>query len=128
MFMIFNAHVLEQTAVLLVSSQAVLFVNRVTITSSFYTSIAGQKEGEKRGRRERVRERERAGVFYCILIFLEPSLSLTYLCVRAGFRNKEYNKVEDAYDTRIPVHNEAAFQYGLKFKAKVTGHQPSLSS
>ena len=61
MFMIFNAHVLEQTAVLLVSSQAVLFVNRVTITLSFYTSIAGQKEGEKRGRRERVREREREG-------------------------------------------------------------------
>lgn len=49
MFMIFNAHVLEQTAVLLVSSQAVLFVNRVTITSSFYTYIAGQKKVRKEG-------------------------------------------------------------------------------
>ncbi len=37
----------------------------------------------------------------------------------SGFRNKEYNKVEDLYDTRIPLHNEDVFEHGLRFKAKV---------
>ena len=41
-------------------------------------------------------------------------------CACTGFRSKEYNKVEDLYDTRIPLHNEEAFQHGLRFKAKVS--------
>ncbi len=45
----------------------------------------------------------------CYLSPLSPS----------GFRNKEYNKVEDLYDTRIPLHNEDVFEHGLRFKAKV---------
>ncbi len=36
-----------------------------------------------------------------------------------GFRNKEYNQVEDLYDTRIPLHNEDVFEHGLRYKAKV---------
>lgn len=38
-------------------------------------------------------------------------------------RNREYNKVEDLYDTRIPLHNEEAFQHGIQFKAKVSSPQ-----
>lgn len=34
-------------------------------------------------------------------------------------RNKEYNKVDDINDTRVPLHNEDIFQHGLTFKAKV---------
>lgn len=44
----------------------------------------------------------------------------------ADFRNREYNKVEDLYDTRIPLHNEEAFQHGIAFKAKVSGAAPLL--
>ena len=36
-----------------------------------------------------------------------------------GIRKGEYSKVEDLYDTRIPLHNEEAFQHGIQFKAKV---------
>ena len=36
-----------------------------------------------------------------------------------GGRNKDYSKVEDLYDTRVPLHNEDAFSHGLRFKAKV---------
>ncbi|XP_064390246.1 carboxyl-terminal PDZ ligand of neuronal nitric oxide synthase protein-like isoform X2 [Halichondria panicea] len=39
----------------------------------------------------------------------------------SSFRNKEYNKVEDLYDTRIPLHNEDVFEHGLRFKAKYIG-------
>ena len=41
----------------------------------------------------------------------------------AGLRNKDYNKVEDLYDTRVPLHNEDAFSHGLRFKAKVSGQR-----
>lgn len=37
-----------------------------------------------------------------------------------GLRNREYNKVEDLHDTRVPLHNEDAFQHGIQFKAKVS--------
>ena len=38
----------------------------------------------------------------------------------SGARSKDYSKVEDLYDTRVPLHNEDAFSHGLKFKAKVS--------
>ena len=40
--------------------------------------------------------------------------------IRTDLRNKDYSKVEDLYDTRVPLHNEDAFTHGLKFKAKVS--------
>ncbi len=43
-----------------------------------------------------------------------------------GLRNREYNKVEDLYDTRIPLHNEEAFQHGIDFKAKVSSYVYTL--
>lgn len=36
-----------------------------------------------------------------------------------GLRNRDYDKVDDLYDTRIPLHNEDVFQHGIRFKAKV---------
>ena len=38
---------------------------------------------------------------------------------RLGLRNRDYDKVDDLYDTRIPLHNEDVFQHGIRFKAKV---------
>ncbi|XP_071947838.1 carboxyl-terminal PDZ ligand of neuronal nitric oxide synthase protein-like [Antedon mediterranea] len=35
-------------------------------------------------------------------------------------RNK-YNLVEDTYDSRIPLHNDEAFQHGIHFQAKYIG-------
>ena len=34
-------------------------------------------------------------------------------------KKNKYNLVEDAYDTRIPLHSEEAFQHGIDFSAKV---------
>lgn len=51
---------------------------------------------------------------------------LLYVC--SGFRNKEYNKVEDLYDTRIPLHNEDVFEHGLRFKSKVRLDQNTFTS
>jgi hypothetical protein len=31
-----------------------------------------------------------------------------------------YTTVDDAYDTRIPLHNEEAFKHGINFRAKVS--------
>lgn len=39
---------------------------------------------------------------------------------RSG-RQKDYNLVDDAFDSRIPLHNEDAFLHGINFKAKVLG-------
>ncbi|XP_077868743.1 carboxyl-terminal PDZ ligand of neuronal nitric oxide synthase protein-like [Saccoglossus kowalevskii] len=36
-------------------------------------------------------------------------------------KKNKYNLVEDTYDSRIPLHNEEAFQHGLKFQAKYIG-------
>ncbi|XP_071506835.1 carboxyl-terminal PDZ ligand of neuronal nitric oxide synthase protein-like [Diadema antillarum] len=36
-------------------------------------------------------------------------------------RRNKYNLVEDAYDTRIPLHSEEAFQHGIHFQAKYIG-------
>ena len=36
-----------------------------------------------------------------------------------GLRNRDYDKVDDLYDTRVPLHNEDVFQHGIRFKAKV---------
>ncbi|PIK33428.1 putative carboxyl-terminal PDZ ligand of neuronal nitric oxide synthase protein, partial [Apostichopus japonicus] len=33
----------------------------------------------------------------------------------------KYNLVEDAYDTRIPLHSDEAFQHGINFQAKYIG-------
>ncbi|KAJ8039260.1 Carboxyl-terminal PDZ ligand of neuronal nitric oxide synthase protein [Holothuria leucospilota] len=33
-------------------------------------------------------------------------------------RRSKYNLVEDAYDTRIPLHSDEAFQHGINFQAK----------
>ena len=34
-------------------------------------------------------------------------------------RNRDYDKVQDMLDTRVPLHNDEAFQHGIKLKAKV---------
>lgn len=61
----------------------------------------------------------------------------THTHTRLGLRNRDYDKVDDLYDTRIPLHNEDVFQHGIRFKAKVrrlftacstmlnTGNEPS---
>jgi carboxyl-terminal PDZ ligand of neuronal nitric oxide synthase protein len=36
-------------------------------------------------------------------------------------RNKDYDRVDDTSDTRVPLYNEEAFQHGLTFKAKYIG-------
>ncbi|XP_077986687.1 carboxyl-terminal PDZ ligand of neuronal nitric oxide synthase protein-like isoform X1 [Glandiceps talaboti] len=36
-------------------------------------------------------------------------------------KKNKYNLVEDTYDSRIPLHNEEAFQHGLNFQAKYIG-------
>nr|CAB3264407.1 dystrophin-like protein 1 [Phallusia mammillata] len=36
-------------------------------------------------------------------------------------RRKDYNLVDDTYDTRLPLHNEEAFQHGIQFKSKYIG-------
>lgn len=36
-------------------------------------------------------------------------------------RRSKYNLVEDAYDTRIPLHSDEAFQHGINFQAKYIG-------
>ncbi|CAI8039048.1 Carboxyl-terminal PDZ ligand of neuronal nitric oxide synthase protein [Geodia barretti] len=48
-------------------------------------------------------------------------ISLKSITKRLGVRSKDYSKVEDLYDTRVPLHNEDAFTHGLKFKAKFIG-------
>jgi len=35
-------------------------------------------------------------------------------------KNRDYNPMsEDGYDSKIPLHNDAAFQHGIQFNAKV---------
>ena len=34
-------------------------------------------------------------------------------------RRNEYDLVEEAYDSKSPVHNEDAFEHGIAFKVKV---------
>jgi carboxyl-terminal PDZ ligand of neuronal nitric oxide synthase protein len=48
-------------------------------------------------------------------------ISLKSITKRLGVRSKDYSKVEDLYDTRVPLHNEDAFTHGLTFKAKFIG-------
>ena len=48
-----------------------------------------------------------------------PSHTHTHTHTRLGLRNRDYDKVDDLYDTRIPLHNEDVFQHGIRFKAKV---------
>ncbi|XP_077968523.1 uncharacterized protein LOC120344763 isoform X2 [Styela clava] len=36
-------------------------------------------------------------------------------------KRKDYNLVDDAYDSRVPMHNEDAFRHGIEFKAKYIG-------
>jgi len=56
------------------------------------------------------------------LCCLPGCMSYLYLILLSllGIRKGEYSKVEDLYDTRIPLHNEEAFQHGIQFKAKVS--------
>ena len=35
------------------------------------------------------------------------------------YKRNEYDLVEEAYDGKVPVHNEDAFEHGLQFKIKV---------
>lgn len=35
-------------------------------------------------------------------------------------RRNEYDLVEEAYDSKSPVHNEDAFEHGIAFRVKVT--------
>ena len=34
-------------------------------------------------------------------------------------RRNDYDLVEEAYDSKSPVHNEDAFEHGITFKVKV---------
>ena len=36
-----------------------------------------------------------------------------------GSTRRTYDQVNDVHDTRVPIYNEEAFQYGILFKAKV---------
>lgn len=38
-----------------------------------------------------------------------------------GSVRRTYDQVNDVHDTRVPIYNEDAFQYGILFKAKVRG-------
>lgn len=44
-------------------------------------------------------------------------------------RRQDYDLVEEAYDSKSPVHNEDAFDHGIAFKVKYIGtkeiHKPS---
>lgn len=42
-------------------------------------------------------------------------------------RNR-YNLVDDVADSRVPLHNEEAYQHGIHFQAKVSGARFSLHS
>lgn len=53
------------------------------------------------------------------MIKLLDCVMYVYTIIYNTGRNKEYSKVDDINDTRVPLHNEDAFQHGLKFKAKV---------
>lgn len=44
----------------------------------------------------------------------------------ADMRHRDYDKVQDMLDTRVPLHNEEAFQHGIKLKAKVFGERISV--
>lgn len=35
-------------------------------------------------------------------------------------RRNEYDLVEEAYDSKSPVHNEDAFEHGIVFRVKVS--------
>lgn len=34
-------------------------------------------------------------------------------------RRHTYDLVEETYDSKVPVHNEAAFEHGIRFQVKV---------
>uniref|UniRef100_H2Z9T0 Carboxyl-terminal PDZ ligand of neuronal nitric oxide synthase protein n=1 Tax=Ciona savignyi TaxID=51511 RepID=H2Z9T0_CIOSA len=36
-------------------------------------------------------------------------------------KRKDYNLVDDSYDTRVPLHNDEAFHHGIHFKSKYIG-------
>ncbi|KAL5484716.1 hypothetical protein EMCRGX_G021256 [Ephydatia muelleri] len=48
-------------------------------------------------------------------------LSLSKLSRMLNIRHRDYGKVEDMLDTRVPLHNDDAFQHGIKLKAKFIG-------
>ena len=47
------------------------------------------------------------------LVYLSPGRSMR------GSVRRTYDQVNDVHDTRVPIYNEDAFQYGILFKAKV---------
>jgi len=39
-------------------------------------------------------------------------------------KNRDYDPMsEDGYDSKIPLHNDEAFQHGIQFNAKVKNKQ-----
>lgn len=58
------------------------------------------------------------------MVTLIVTHSYLFSLIREGLRSKDYSKVEDLYDTRVPLHNEDAFGHGLRFKAKVSNTLP----
>lgn len=38
-------------------------------------------------------------------------------------RRHTYDLVEETFDSKVPVHNEAAFEHGIRFKVKVRPDQ-----
>lgn len=53
------------------------------------------------------------GVFLFLFFFIFPGRGR-----RMPGRNR-YNLVDDAADSRVPLHNDEAFQHGIHFQAKV---------
>lgn len=43
--------------------------------------------------------------------------------VRAMPARNRYNLVDDLADSRVPLHNEEAYQHGIHFQAKVREHR-----
>ena len=56
-----------------------------------------------------------------LLVFYSVIMHVHIICTHTppGLRNRDYDKVDDLYDTRLPLHNEDAFEHGIRFKAKV---------
>ena len=56
-----------------------------------------------------------------VIVHLGYYLAPSYLMERKMPSKKQYDLVsDDGYDSRIPLHNEEAFQHGITFQAKVS--------
>ena len=57
-----------------------------------------------------------------LLLCVSAALCLSHASAGRSMRGstrRTYDQVNDVHDTRVPIYNEEAFQYGILFKAKV---------